>query len=117
MNEVGKSTLSCTRPDPKSERTRQRAIALTFLRGCETWNPCWDNCYEAAFATITEYGMDEWEREHIGEVMAEVYGHQPPKCANCGKTMIAQQAGGVFLCPDYPHGGRASKSTTGTPQS
>ncbi len=61
-------------PDPESHRSYQRATALAFLRGCDPSNPCWHACFDAAFATVTEYGMDEWERAGIGKVMAELYG-------------------------------------------
>ena len=62
-----------------SRRTYERATALTFLRGCVQDNPCWPECFDAAKSTITEGRMDEWERNGIGAVMAELYGPTPPR--------------------------------------
>lgn len=46
----------------ESQRTRDRATALTWMRGCEDWNDCWRDCYDAALSAITEDRLDDVER-------------------------------------------------------
>jgi hypothetical protein len=55
--------VSDSRPDPASNRTRERALALTWARGCVQDNPCWIDCYDAAWWSVTEGELDDWERE------------------------------------------------------
>ena len=50
------------RPQRTSQRTRDRATALAWSRGCEQDNPCWSECFDAALNAVVEGDLDDYER-------------------------------------------------------
>ncbi len=48
----------------RSSRAHQRATALTWARGCDQSNDCWDDCYEFALDDVRSGELEDWDRQY-----------------------------------------------------